>query len=116
MRKGIITTSAEDNIDHNPSATTAMPSIHGTGIYLFQHPMEDSQGEDRTLVLLSDKPKSKKISSLPETYTNVRPACLKAKPEPPILETPPTVFDGTYIYKNIMAEYEWLEHVNLTIT
>ena len=114
MRKGIFTTSAVDNIDHNPSATTAMSSFHGTGISLFQHPMEDSQGEDRSIVLLGDKPKSEKISPLPETYTNVRPAYLKAKPEPPILETLLTVSDRTYIYKNIMAEYEWLEHVNLT--
>ena len=60
MRKGIFTKSAVDNIDHNPSATTAMSSFQGTGISLFQHPMEDSQGEDRSLVLLGDKPKSKK--------------------------------------------------------
>ena len=60
MHKGIFTTSAVDTIDHNPSATTAMSSFHGTGIFLFQHPMEDSQSEDRTLVLLGDKPKSKK--------------------------------------------------------
>ena len=38
MCKGIFTTSAVDNRDHNPSATTAISSFHGTGISLFQHP------------------------------------------------------------------------------
>ena len=114
MRKGIFTISAVDNIGHNPSATTAMSSFHGTGISLFQHPNDESQGKDRTLIMLGGKPKSKKTSSLPESYTNLRPAYLKAKPQPSFLETPLTVSDQTYIYKNIMAEYEWLEHVNLT--
>ena len=52
---GIFTTSAVDNIDHNPSATTAMSSFHGTGILLFQHPSDDSRGEDRAPLLLGDK-------------------------------------------------------------
>ena len=115
MREGIFTTSAVDNIDHNPSSTTSMSSFHGTGISLFQHPNEDTRGEERNLVLLGEKTKSKKISPLPETYTNVRPAYLKSKPEPPVLESPPPlVSNRRYIYKNIMAEYEWLEHVHLT--
>ena len=54
MCKGIFTTSAVDNIDHNPSATTAISPFHETGILLFQHP---SRGEDRAPLLLGDKPK-----------------------------------------------------------
>ena len=61
MCKGIFTTSAVDNIDNNPSATTTMSSFHGTGISPFQHPMEDSQCEYRTIVLLGEKPKAKTI-------------------------------------------------------
>jgi hypothetical protein len=34
----IFTTAAVDNIDHNPSSTTARGSFHGTGISLHQHP------------------------------------------------------------------------------
>ena len=36
LRKTLYTTSAVDNIDHNPSATTAKDSFHGTGISLYQ--------------------------------------------------------------------------------
>jgi hypothetical protein len=32
LQKGLFTTSAVDNIDHNPSATTATISCHGTDI------------------------------------------------------------------------------------
>ena len=32
MRKGLFTAGAMDNIDHNPSSTTAESSFHGTGI------------------------------------------------------------------------------------
>jgi hypothetical protein len=37
LQKGLFTTSAVDNIDHNHSATTATISCHGTGISVFQH-------------------------------------------------------------------------------
>jgi hypothetical protein len=39
LQKGLFTTSAVDNIDHNPSATTATISCHGNGISVFQHPV-----------------------------------------------------------------------------
>ena len=35
---GEFTTSAVDNMDHNPTETSAQGSFHGTGISLFQHP------------------------------------------------------------------------------
>jgi hypothetical protein len=38
LKIGVFTTSAVDNIDHNPSATHAESAFHGTGISLFQHP------------------------------------------------------------------------------
>ena len=38
LRKGIFTVAALDNIDHNPSSTTAKGSFHGTGISLMQFP------------------------------------------------------------------------------
>lgn len=36
LRKGLFTTSAMDNIDHNPTATTATTSFHGTSVSVFQ--------------------------------------------------------------------------------
>ena len=56
MCKGICTTYAVDKIDHNPSVTTAMSFFQGTGISLFQHPSDDSRGEDRAPLLLGDRP------------------------------------------------------------
>ena len=36
VRHGIFTVGALDNLDHNPSSTTANDAFHGTGISLFQ--------------------------------------------------------------------------------
>ena len=38
LHSGVFTTAAIDNIDHNPSSTTAVEAFHGTGISLIQHP------------------------------------------------------------------------------
>ena len=38
LREGWVVTTAIDNIDHNPSSTTATGALHGTGISLFQYP------------------------------------------------------------------------------
>lgn len=38
LRKGLFTVGALDNLDHDPSATTATTSFHGTGISIFQFP------------------------------------------------------------------------------
>ena len=47
LKKNVFTTSALDNIDHNPSSTTAQGSLHGTGISLFQHPTLHEPGVSR---------------------------------------------------------------------
>ena len=44
LRKGIFTVGALDNIDHNPSSTTAEGSLHGTGISIMQFPTQENQG------------------------------------------------------------------------
>ncbi|KAJ7386171.1 hypothetical protein OS493_010564 [Desmophyllum pertusum] len=46
LRKGVFTIGALDNLDHNPSSTTAT-SFHGTGISVFQLPTENNPGEER---------------------------------------------------------------------
>lgn len=45
MQKGIFTTAAVDNIDHNPTSTAAKTSFHGTAITLMQHKMPDEIGK-----------------------------------------------------------------------
>ena len=44
LRSGLFTVGALDNLDHNPSSTTAQGSFHGTGISMFQFPTETNLG------------------------------------------------------------------------
>lgn len=39
LSKKVFTTAAVDNIDHNPTSSTAQRSFHGTGLSFFQHPI-----------------------------------------------------------------------------
>ena len=47
LKKSLFTASAMDNIDHNPTATTAQSSFHGTSISVFQHLSYENKGESR---------------------------------------------------------------------
>ena len=49
LRKGLFTTAAVDNIDHNPSSTTSQDSFHGTAISLVQHPTSEVKGDERNI-------------------------------------------------------------------
>ncbi|KAI4795614.1 hypothetical protein KUCAC02_029770, partial [Chaenocephalus aceratus] len=83
LRKQIFTTSAMDNIDHNPTATTASTSFHGTSISMFQHPSSDNKGEVRAPPKVVDS-RAKKVPELPESFTNIPPAFFNKKnPAPP---------------------------------
>jgi len=44
LKCGHFTAAAVDNIDHNPSSTTAHNAFHGTAHSLFQHPNKDTNG------------------------------------------------------------------------
>ncbi len=44
LRKGAITVGAMDNLDHDPSSSTAHSSFHGTGISVIQFPTADNAG------------------------------------------------------------------------
>ncbi|VDI63255.1 Hypothetical predicted protein [Mytilus galloprovincialis] len=46
LRSDVFTTAAMDNIDHNPSSTTADKSLHDTAISLFQQPRGSNTFED----------------------------------------------------------------------
>ena len=49
LRSDVFMTAAVDNIDHNPSSTTANGSMHGTAISISQHPSQDSIGNVRVM-------------------------------------------------------------------
>ena len=72
LRKGLLTTSALDNIDHNPTATTATSSFHGISVSIFQHPNFDNAGEECSSLNVQGESKVKKVPELPEAFTNVR--------------------------------------------
>lgn len=81
LREGLFCTAAVDNIDHDPSSTTATESFHGTGISLFQYPTIDEQGHDRRqFSYVTDELLTKRtLLELPESYTNVKPLLLTKK-------------------------------------
>ena len=49
LRHGLFTVGALDNLDHNPSSTTATDVFHGTGIRLFQFHSEIMLGSYKIL-------------------------------------------------------------------
>ena len=74
------TTGALDNIDHNPSGTTAKDSFHGTAISLTQHPTDNDRGVDRGVnVIYKNVVQQKRVRDLPAHYTNVHPVVLQTK-------------------------------------
>ena len=80
----LFTTSAVDNIDHNPSTTTAKISFHGTSISIFQHPIPDYVGELREAPRINDDiSKVTRAPELPESLTNVRTAHISKNPTRP---------------------------------
>ena len=87
LRGKLFTTAAVDNIDHNPSSTTAHDSFHGTGISLFQHAADNFSGILRDVPVLDCSSKEKKIARLPESYATVTPVvCFKNAPPLPKLD------------------------------
>lgn len=73
LRKGIFTVGAMDNIDHNPSSTSATGSFHGTGISLMQQPSKDQPGINRQKV----QDKSQNDMQLPYSYTTIPDIAIK---------------------------------------
>ena len=81
LRCGVHTSAAVDNLDYNPTSSTAKDSFHGTGISLIQHLSSESEGYDRGVQISSQSPSgtSQSIVPLPSYYTNVPPGYIKTK-------------------------------------
>ena len=71
LRHGLFTIGALDNLDHNPSSTTASSSFHGTGISVFQLPTAMNQGQERPHVMLNTSTNA--IRTLHSDYATVKP-------------------------------------------
>ena len=116
LRDGLFTTSAIDNIDHNPSSRTAKASFHGTGISIFQHVTSENRGSARARSLLINEniPASKAVPTLPDFYTTIEQVAL------PKDATVPTINGGQvheirYITEALEDEHNWLDFVNETV-
>ena len=79
LRKGVFTVGALDNLDHNPSSTTAVDAFHGTGLSLFQLPTKVAPGEYRPPINVTVPPVGPKKLSLPDSYAIVPAVALAAK-------------------------------------
>ena len=87
LRKDVFTTAGIDNIDQNPSSTTASDSFHGTVISLVQDPTATNKGtECGTNVISGTVQEVKAISELPLAFCNVPPAVLRV--DDPIVPEP----------------------------
>ena len=74
LKKGLFVTAAGDNIDRNPSSSTATTSLHGTAASIHQHVKSDNPGSEREVpTVLSTE---KKLKSLPTEYSEVPPTYL----------------------------------------
>ena len=70
LRKGLFTSGALDNLDHNLTSTTATDSFHGTAMSLFQSPTKSNPGYPQDGIRLISLEAKKKIV-LPDNYTVV---------------------------------------------
>ena len=69
LQKNLFTTTAVDNLDHNPSSTTAHGAFHGTGISLFQNRVSESDGIMRHKSELQPGSPRMDMPPLSESYT-----------------------------------------------
>ena len=74
LRGQVFTTAVVDNIDHNPSSTTAVGSFHGTSISLIQHPSTTEESRDMGGIIFGSR-RLKSVSIL----------CLRATPTSQLL-------------------------------
>ena len=113
LRKRNFTTAVMDNIDHNPTATTATTSFHGTSISLFQYPTWDNKGEKLEPFQITDH-SVKKVSEHPDSCTNVSPAAFTNKNTSPPKSNIAAI--SHFPKLQLTVELKWLEKVSLTQT
>jgi len=110
LRKGLFTVGALDNLDHNPSSTTAVKSFHGTGISLFQFPTCENPGENRPQPTLS--PSGTKRHYLPHSYSVVPAVAMMTSSidVPDTLAVMNTQLQQISLDEEKAREIRWVEH------
>jgi hypothetical protein len=104
LKKGLFSVAALDNIDHNPSSTTAASSFHGTGISMFQCATESNPGQSRPPITIPLNTRS--TQSLPDSYAVVPAVELKTTST----SVPARVLSefGNSLDENKARESEWV--------
>ena len=111
LKEGLFTTAAIDNIDHNPSSSTAESSFHGTSISIFQYtdesdpPMQFSYDPTGVMKATTNK--------LPDFYTNIAPT-KGGKTEPPALHPNEDLFPANFSTSAVASV--WLHKLEKSIT
>ncbi|KXJ11668.1 hypothetical protein AC249_AIPGENE7122 [Exaiptasia diaphana] len=104
---GLFTVGALDNLDHNPSATTAKGSFHGTGISIFQFPTMSNKGIPMQSISIEPK-KEQRNFTLPDNFATV-PATSLRETDVNISETHRTIDDDVATV-TVCEEKIWMEH------
>ena len=112
---GVFTTSTVDNINHDPTATSAQGSFHRTGMSLFQHSdTENHSKEQRRFNFISRT--GKKVTKLAESYTLV-PGVAVTKSEVPVPEVCGLQKTGcSLMSKAVAQENDWCDHLSKIIS
>ena len=81
LRKNVFTTSAVDNIDHNPSSTTALArdAFHGTAISLTNHISDSCKDVERNAIHINASSRSKTVTNTATNYIILSPVSLHNK-------------------------------------
>ena len=82
LKNSVFTMAAYDNLDHDPSSTTAKEAFHGTGISIFQHPDDQNTGQCRDSAYYKDDGLRKQKANLPVEYLTIKPMMMKNKNPP----------------------------------
>ena len=109
LQSGLFTCSAIDNIDHDPSSSTAQNSYHGTSISIFQFPDHSTQKQK---FHYSGKNTEGIICILPDSFTQIMPT-KDFKPEPVDRNNEHKIKESTYEMAKV---HPWLEKLSTCST
>ena len=107
----MFTIAAVNNIDHNPSATTAKESFHGTAIFLLQYSSFTGERVDRSIVIVGGygDASSYTVSYLPDYYTGVPLVTSNTKKSYVPAARVASLTSDDY-KQHIEEEYMWRDH------
>ena len=113
MRKNVFITAAVDNIDHNPTSSTAHRSFHGTGLSFFQHPTDQNTAPSE---LVHTGPSDIKTDCVLQNFLNVNTEMAFVYKDPqPVSHQGNIESDASVINQAVKESQAWLEAVELDI-